>query len=296
MPTRNRTVTSCTLICLVPFPKEKGAERTSQRAIRVSSAGAASSVVVFLFSSHLVWSRATGTSELSSHFFSFLVAARWSFCGGEVEESWRADIEKFQDLEKFFLLVCSGRRTAAEGNLGKFCCEFVRRRHLGEKRWWDWQQIWFYVRLNTSMLCENVRLTCAVSYSISLELFAFVYTVLEECRYEKFSYEILASFFVGSLRVMVRVTSSRQEEHRRRGRRIRGDAATVFMQASVHCAAKLQRIMQCCPHIYASRLSSECCVHKNNHTFQISVVQYTKEGHFCRIVLPSGALMKVVIC
>jgi hypothetical protein len=37
-------------------------------------------------------------------------------------------------------------------------------------------------------------------------------------------------------------------------------------------------------------------VHKNNHTFQISVVQYTKERHFCRIVLPSGALMKVVIC
>jgi hypothetical protein len=108
--------------------------------------------------------------------------------------------------------------------------------------------------------------------------------------------EILASFFVGSLRVMVRVTSSRQEEHRRRRRRIRDDATTVFMQASVDCAAKLQGIMQCCPHSYASRLSSECCVHKNNHTLQISLVHYTKEGHFCRIVLPSGALMKVVIC
>ncbi len=244
MPTRYRTVTSCTLICLVPFPKEKGAERTSQRAIRVSSVGAASSVVMFLFSSHLVWSRATGTSELSSHFFSFLVAARWSFCGGEVEESWRADIEKFQDLEKFFLFFfCSGRRTAAEGNLGEFCREFVGRRHLGEKRWWDWQLIWFYVRLNTSMLCENARLTCAVRYSLSLELFAFAYTVLEECRYEKFSYEILASFFVGSLRVMVRVTNSRQEHRRRRRRRIRDDTKTVFMQASVHCAVNLQGIM-----------------------------------------------------
>lgn len=145
------------------------------------------------------------------------------------------------------------------------------------------------------MLCENVRLTCAVSYSLSLELFAFVYTALEECRYEKFSYEILASFFVGYLRVMVRVTSSRQGEHRRRRRRIRNDATTVFMQASVRCAAKLQGIMQCCAHSYASRLSSDCCVHKNNHTLQVSVLQYT-EGHFCRIVLPSGALMKVVIC